>query len=142
MHESGLHHGSLYLRNVLVTQNAGDDPNVHVLDMPKAIVYPFSIVGTRMAWIDLMDLSRGIKEKIGTDWCGSALGHYGLNKMPEPEFVGHVKKYHPSKLARNTHRAECEIRELLAKLTKQKNSLRPADYGAEDRRDRQRTTVY
>jgi hypothetical protein len=116
MHGSGLHHGALYPRNILLTENATEKPDVYIIDLPKAISFPYALPGTRMAEIDLLQLSLGVAGELGLDICAPLLKHYGMDEKSVSRFMDRLKRGEPSKLMRNLHRAECEVRELLAKL--------------------------
>ena len=116
MHRSGLHHGALYLRNVMVSPTEDNDVQVHILDTPKAICYPRSIIDTRMAEIDLLDFSLKVLRQKGMDVLARALSCYGLQPRRFQWLLNKLESYNPNKLTRNRHRAECEFHEVLANI--------------------------
>jgi len=117
MHRNGCHHGALYPKNILVaSRDSGAEPAVHIIDMPRAILFPYDITGTRMAWIDLYCLTRQIVDISGPDTCVALLERYGLEKDVARRFVFRLKDHFLPKLARNIFRAECELWELLAHI--------------------------
>jgi hypothetical protein len=56
MHQSGFCHQTLYGRNVLVNPEADLEVRYFLADVPRARVFPRSIVGVRPALLDLRDL--------------------------------------------------------------------------------------
>lgn len=62
MHESGFCHQTLYARNVLVSPEEPPERRYFVADVPRSWTFPRRIVGTRMAWFDLLDLVWSLRE--------------------------------------------------------------------------------
>lgn len=60
MHECGVAHGAFYPRNVLVTGAEGPRPAFHLIDFAHGRSFRGSIVGTRPARYDLLDMLRMI----------------------------------------------------------------------------------
>ena len=56
MHESGFCHQTLYARNVLVGSGFPEGERFFIMDVPRARIFPGSIVGTPGALADLRDL--------------------------------------------------------------------------------------
>jgi hypothetical protein len=105
----------MYERNILVARHdPGKKPDAYIIDMPKAILFPYDISGTKMAWIDLYFLTASVIKHTGADGCAALLKRYGLNEDVARMFMAHVESYRPSKLVRNFFRAECEVWEFLA----------------------------
>lgn len=115
MHLSGLHHGALYASNILVSSGAAGQIEFHIIDVPKAMSFPFSIVGTRMAWIDLLSLSESVGRQIGHDRCLPLLERYGVDERSAMGLARCLKCYRPSRHTRNRYRAECGLRYLIAR---------------------------
>jgi len=80
MHESGFCHQTLYATNVLLGGNAEPDPGFFIADVPRSHVFPRSIVGTRMALYDLVDLTADIR-RLGRSGADTALATYGLDAV-------------------------------------------------------------
>jgi serine/threonine-protein kinase RIO1 len=117
MHKSGCHHGALYQKNILVARDdPGSEPAPYIIDMPRAIVFPYDISGTRLARIDLYCLTRYIANAAGADNCVAILERYGLEKSAAQEFVSGLKDYLLPKQARHLFRTEAETWELLARI--------------------------
>jgi len=62
MHESGLCHQTLYAANVLVRTEPAGDVALVLSDIPRSWVFPHSLVGTRLALWDLLDLQYTLAE--------------------------------------------------------------------------------
>jgi hypothetical protein len=78
MHESGFCNQTLYAGNVLVSRQAAPGGQYFLSDVPRSWTFPRSLVGTRLALWDLLDL------EITIGWAGgsvgdSALAAYGLD---------------------------------------------------------------
>ncbi|MDD4871076.1 MAG: lipopolysaccharide kinase InaA family protein [Kiritimatiellae bacterium] len=117
MHQSGCHHGAMYERNILISQyDPQKKTDAYIIDMPKAILFPYPVTGTRMAWIDLSILTVRVLKYVGADNCAALLMHYGLDAETTRRFIAHIKCYHSTRLKRNLERGECEFWELLAHL--------------------------
>ncbi len=63
MHESGFCHQTLYPGNVLVSMEAPPDERFVLSDVPRSWTFPRSLVGTRMARLDLLDLCTCLVEE-------------------------------------------------------------------------------
>jgi hypothetical protein len=114
MHDGGFYHGSLYLRNVLVAQAGSPNATFHMVDTPKAVVLPRSLVGSRLARVDLLDLTRGVAKYGGPDVAVPLLLCYGMDKNAALDFLVRLRQYHPGRLTRNLQRAESAWREWVA----------------------------
>jgi len=99
MHENEVFHGALLLSNLLVTSGQDEQP----------------IVGTRMAWYDLLDLTEHIQGYCGDDYCVPLLLAYGLDAASAAKLVAHAGRYRPSRETRNVLRGEFGFRCALAK---------------------------
>ena len=86
MHQSGIHHGALLTRNILVHPTPPRPPDTYIIDMPKAIAFPHSIIGTRMAKIDLLNLLSRVARDRDYDSCAIVLKNYG---MPPESYIRH-----------------------------------------------------
>jgi hypothetical protein len=112
MHEAGFYHGTLNAYNILV-DTAGKD-RFYLLDAPQAFVFPKSIVGTRMAWADLVTLTTDIL--FALDHRSLPLSRaYGLNSSGQRRLIWeHSRKM--SRHERNRMRAEFGLRCALARI--------------------------
>ncbi len=80
MHQKGFYHGRLDLRNVLLGHDESGNPRSHIIDTPQAIEFPHDITGTKMAWMDLRQLTRDIKVRVGQEHCRPLLARYGMDE--------------------------------------------------------------
>ena len=80
MHESGMFHGVLHLRNVLAGRDAAGDRAFYIIDTPGALLYPRSIVGTSMALFDLLLLSSQAARHLELPEARIPLEAYGMDE--------------------------------------------------------------
>ena len=98
MHESGVFHGVLKLHNILVVP--GRELAFYVIDTPRAVLYSGSIVGTRMAWFDLLRLSSDAARTLGWPASRLPLEEYGLDEADRRTCLSHLQHFDPTKLVR------------------------------------------
>lgn len=113
MHRKGLHHGSLLPRNILVSLGDGT-ATYHIIDLPRALIFPRSIVGTRMARHDLATLCQGLAPLVDAERLAGALAAYGLAAEDARAFLDNVSRHPLSNRARNRQHAEFAFRCALA----------------------------
>jgi hypothetical protein len=116
IHGKGLQHGALIPRNILVTRAHGGVWMFHMIDMPRAIVFPADIQGTRMASMDLMDLTGPVRARFGDGAARTLLGHYGLSEQGIAALFEDLKRYHPNRHTRTRLRGEFKLRAMFAWL--------------------------
>ncbi|MEX2526700.1 MAG: lipopolysaccharide kinase InaA family protein [Gemmatimonadota bacterium] len=78
MHESGVCSQTFYDYNVLVDREAPPETRYFLSDFPRSFVFPWSIVGSRMAVLDLLDLAADMAEQ-GVDAEPLVMSAYGLD---------------------------------------------------------------
>jgi len=110
MHDSGVFHGSLFVSNLLVAPRPDGGKNLLVTDAPRALLFSGSIVGTRMALYDLLDLSEVLLRVFD---CMGDLDAYGLADRDRQRFLRLWPTYTPSKVRRQVLRGEFMIRAAL-----------------------------
>lgn len=132
MHENEVFHGALLLSNLLVTFGQDSQPSYHIIDMARTNLFPQSIVGTRMAWYDLLDLTEHIQGYRSDEYCMPLLLTYGLDEESAARLIAQARKYRPSRETRNVLRGEFGFRCALAKV---KARLLPAKNAAEQASD-------
>jgi serine/threonine-protein kinase RIO1 len=94
MHASGVRHGGLSFKNLLVAP-AKDETAIFLIDFSRSVLFPYDIAGTRMAWFDLADLTTKVVRRFGTDACAPLLASYGLSE-PEAQRVTRFAEGHKS----------------------------------------------
>ena len=115
MHEGGIFHGALWLKNVLALPGAGADVRFFLIDMPKAMFFAGSIVGSRMARVDLLDLLWWVRRERGLEACRPLVAAYGLEGREEAAFLDRLRRHRPTRFTRNRQRFEFSVRELLGR---------------------------
>lgn len=99
MHDSGVAHGALYARNIL----AGPNQNEYwICDMAKSLRYPTSIVGSRTARYEILDLCQSLME-LGFSAEQLPFEAYGLDHASLEDLRQAVARYRQSKI-RNRRR--------------------------------------
>ena len=116
MHESGLFHSVMHISNVLTVPEDGVARKFYVIDMPRSILFPHSIIGTRMAWFDLQYVSHGIWTELGVPPEEIPVGAYGLDEPGRRRFLEELPSFSRSKLTRKRLRTEALLRLGLARL--------------------------
>jgi hypothetical protein len=96
MHESGFCHQTLYGRNVLVDPEANAAERYFIADVPRARVFPRSIVGSRPALLDLrdlyVDLALGGYSPEGVPWDSYGLTDRQRRKVTAPLPEGNPRR--------------------------------------------------
>lgn len=107
-HEAGFYHGALAPRNLLLRPA----PKVacYFIDTPKSIVFPRSVVGTRMARHDLMVFLGEIARVTGAGPLPEFLATYGTEPAAITRLVEAALRYRPNRNTRARMRAEFLIR--------------------------------
>lgn len=116
LHRTGLQHGALIPRNMLVTRGHDVRWTFHMIDMPRAIAFPADILGTRMANMDLMDLTGPVRARFGDGAARMLLGHYGLSEEESSALFEDLEQYHPNRHTRTRLRGEFKLRAFVAWL--------------------------
>jgi len=113
MHEAGFYHGALHHRNILSSADTNGTTGYHIIDTPQAIRFPESIVGSRMAWIDMRQFSIHTASHLGSDRCRELLLVYGMSERQADKMLVDLRKGNKAKLTRNLLRFEFGIRSRL-----------------------------
>jgi hypothetical protein len=110
MHESGMFHGALHLRNILVARDAEGLAAFHVIDTPRALLYPGSIASTRMALFDLLLLASEAVKHLGIPGPNLPIQAYGLRDRPLQAFLRQLPGFQPTRFDRQRIRVEASLR--------------------------------
>lgn len=116
LHTAGFYHGRLDLRNIVLGVDEIGAPQYYVIDTPQAMVFPRDIRGTKMAWVDLRQLSVGTKLYMGTKTCRPLLASYGLDERATAKMIRELDGPGSPLLLRNLRRFEFGLRSRLAFL--------------------------
>jgi O-antigen ligase len=109
MHRAGLFHGALFASNILVGPEEEGSP-LYLTDASRSILFPTSIVGTRMALFDLLDLCEILLRNFD---CAEALDAYPMDPAFAARFHSRWPHYHPIKTRRQRLRGEFLLRRAL-----------------------------
>ena len=116
MHDSGLSHGGLAPRNILVSFPAAGAPAFHIIDMSYSCIFPRGIAGTRMATFDLLDLIYRIGSHFPAERCRAWLADYGLDESAVQKLMRGLEHYRPRGHWAHLRRGETDLRSALARL--------------------------
>lgn len=109
-HEAGFYHGALAPRNILLRTGEASETSCLFIDTPKSIVFPGSIVGTRMARHDLMTMLGEVRRVAGEGPLAAFLEDYGETASAVGPLIADIGRYRPTRNTRNRMRAEFLIR--------------------------------
>jgi tRNA A-37 threonylcarbamoyl transferase component Bud32 len=115
MHDAGVYHGTLHLYNILAT-GIGSDLRYHIIDVPRSIVYPRSILGSRMAWFDLLRFARHVRSVMKIAVHDIPWEAYGLNAADRERMVLDSQRYRHTKSQRRRLRVELLLRWWIAPI--------------------------
>lgn len=115
MHGWGIYHGTLHLYNILAT-GVGPELRYHIIDVPRSIVYPRSILGSRMAWFDLLRFARHVRSVMKLPVQEIPWEAYGLDAAQQERLVRDSQRYRHTKGQRRRLRVELLVRWWLATL--------------------------
>jgi len=116
MHEGGVFHGALKLHNVLGARGRGGELGYHVIDMPRALLFRGSLVGTPMADFDLLRLATDAARVLGEPAERLPLAEYGLDERARRDVLARMPGFRASKGARmriHVRGQLAQLRELL-----------------------------
>lgn len=109
MHASGVRHGGLSFKNVLVAPAQGEVA-VFLIDFSRSVLFPHDIAGTRMAWFDLADLTNKVIRRLGSAACAPLLASYGLRPGEAQRITRFAERHKSTRHLRRRLRLEFRIR--------------------------------
>jgi hypothetical protein len=121
MHDSGVSHGGLAPRNILVTFPTPGVPAFHIIDMSYSCIFPQGIAGTRMATFDLLDLMYRLRRHFPKADCDAGLAAYGLDESAIRRLNGGLERYRPKRPWSHLRRGETDLRAAIARLRAPRN---------------------
>src|SRR5262245_44517128 len=80
MHARGIYHGALSWKNMLVSEGADGEVQIHIADLASSLHYSRSILGSRQARFDLLHFCYHLAESKGKEACRQFLEEYGLSR--------------------------------------------------------------
>jgi tRNA A-37 threonylcarbamoyl transferase component Bud32 len=93
MHESGIYHGALSTKNILIDAGGNDQPKYYIIDLARSCLFPGSIIGKKIAWYDIIKIVTSIESDLGIGYCKTCLARYGLKKSAIKKFYQDAKPH-------------------------------------------------
>ena len=115
MHESGMFHRALHLRNILAGRGRNGDPAFYIIDTPHAQLFPRSIAGTSMALFDWLTLSSQVINQLEWPVSRIPLEECGLDEPARRAFLGRLPGFRPTRFDRQRIWLESAVRLGLAR---------------------------
>ena len=113
MHASGVRHGGLSFKNLLVSPA---ERTVFLIDFNRSVLFPFDLAGTRMGRFDLADLTAKVGRGFGRDVCAPALAGYGLAPPGVEQVMRFAQRHASTRRLRSRLRIEFRVRAGLGAL--------------------------
>ncbi len=93
MHRSGVYHGALSTKNILVDATDSAQVKYFHIDLARGWLFPGSILGKRIARFDLLKLVKKVESRLGIGYCRPYLFHYGLGEEAIEKFYREAGRY-------------------------------------------------
>ena len=115
MHRSGFCHNALFARNILISDNTATQSFFTISDVPRSRIFPRSVIGTRLALLDIADLGNDLM-RLGVPEEAIPYDAYGLTSTEAHRLSGMLEGYVQNKSHRLVRDIESRIRHLFAYL--------------------------
>ena len=116
MHDCGVSHGALMPRNILVAVPGMGSPAFHLIDFARSREFPGSLVGTRIADIDLLSLLQALGRQVSLAQAGPWLAAYGLTGSAATGLLARAARHWPGRPWRHLRRIEIDVRLAAARI--------------------------
>lgn len=126
VHEAGVSHGAFYPTNVLVSMPRPGPPVFHLIDLAHGCRFSRSIVGSRPAEFDILDMLRAIERHYPLKDCNRWVAGYGLDGTGIGHLLRRLEHHRIERPWRHLHRAETDTRAAMNRLTRPAASRAPA----------------
>lgn len=93
MHRSGVYHGALSTKNILVDATDSAQVKFYHIDLARGWLFPGSILGKRIAWFDLLKLVKKVESRLAIGYCRPYLSHYRLGGEAIEKFYRDAGRY-------------------------------------------------
>jgi tRNA A-37 threonylcarbamoyl transferase component Bud32 len=93
MHRSGVYHGALSTKNILIDATGNAPAKYYHIDLAYGWLFPGSILGKQIAWFDLLKLVKKIESRLGIGYCRPYLSQYGLGAEAIKKFYRDAGRY-------------------------------------------------
>jgi hypothetical protein len=118
MHEAGVSHGAYYPTNILAASPLQNPPALHLIDLAHGCRFSNSIVGTRPAEFDILDMIRAIERRHPITNCEQWIAGYGLDAPGIERLMRRLERHRIEKPWRHLHRTETDTRAAWDRLTR------------------------
>jgi hypothetical protein len=116
MHECGVAHGAFYAPNILAEVAASAPAKFYLIDLAHGCRFVGSIVGTRPADYDILDMLRSIERFMPIDDRERWVSAYGLGTAGTRALLGRLGRHRLERPWRHFRRAETDAREFFSRL--------------------------
>ena len=114
MHECGVAHGAFYAANILLSVPVQDPARFHIIDFAHGCRFSGSVVGTRPAEYDLLDMLRSVERVMPIMDRARWVEGYGLGADGTARLLAKLAGHRLERPWRHIRRAETDAREFLA----------------------------
>ncbi|HEY8266328.1 MAG TPA: lipopolysaccharide kinase InaA family protein [Steroidobacteraceae bacterium] len=118
MHECGVAHGAFYAANILLSVPVQDPARFHIIDFAHGCRFFGSIVGTRPAECDLLDMLRSVERVMPIMDRARWVEGYGLGADGTARLLAKLAGHRLEWPWRHIRRAETDGREFLARIAR------------------------
>jgi hypothetical protein len=118
MHECGVAHGAFYAANILLSVPVQDPARFHIIDFAHGCRFFGSIVGTRPAEYDLLDMLRSVERVMPIMDRARWVEGYGLGADGTARLLAKLAGHRLEWPWRHIRRAETDGREFLARIAR------------------------
>ena len=124
MHECGVAHGAFYAANILLSVPVQDPARFHIIDFAHGCRFSGSVVGTRPAEYDLLDMLRSVERVMPIMDRVRWVEGYGLGADGTARLLAKLAGHRLERPWRHIRRAETDMREFLARVARPVNGGR------------------
>lgn len=116
MHDSGVLHGALMPRNVLLSRPVDGQPAFHLIDLARSRQFPAGIAATRIASFDLKSLLHAVGREVPLTHAAGWLAAYGLAESGAQAILAGLARHRPGRPWRHLRRMEVDVRLAAARI--------------------------
>jgi hypothetical protein len=116
MHDSGVSHGALMPRNILVSRPVDGQPGFHLIDLVRSRQFPTGIAAARIASFDLKSLLHAVGKEVSPGEAARWLAAYGLAESGTQAILAGLARHRPGRPWRHLRRMEIDVRLAAARI--------------------------
>lgn len=110
MHDSGVLHGALMPRNILVSRQVDGHPAFHLIDLARSRQFPAGIAATWIACFDLKSLLHAVGKEASLAQAAGWLAAYGLAESGTQAILAELARHRPGRPWRHLRRMGIDVR--------------------------------